>query len=66
MKLTTFDKDLVIIPRKEYEAFLKFKKIKEFSLTVTQKRALVKAEKNLKQNKTLSYDDLVQKLGFTD
>jgi len=57
--------DLVVIPRKEYEALLALKKIKEFTPTTAQKRALAEAENNLKKGKTLSYDELVEKLGFT-
>ncbi len=40
--------DLVTIPRKEYEAWLEFKKIKEFKPTPAQRRALLRAENNLK------------------
>lgn len=58
--------DLVVLPRKEYEALIEFKKIKEFAPTVAQKRALVRAELNLKKGKTLSYNELVRKLGFTN
>ncbi len=56
--------DLVLIPRKEYEFLKEFKAIKEFSPTAHQKKALSLAEKNLKRNKTLSYDGLVHKLGL--
>lgn len=55
---------LVVIPRKEYEFLKALKIIKEFSPTSSQKKALSLAEKNLKSHKTLSYDDLVRKLGF--
>jgi len=55
--------DLVLVPRKEYESFLEFKKIKEFTPTVAERRALRRAELNLKKGKTLSYDELVRKLG---
>ena len=60
----TVGNDLVTIPRKEYEALLELKKTKEFKPTPAQKRALRAAERNLSQNKTLSYNELVQKLGF--
>ena len=56
--------DLVLIPRKEYEFLKELKAIKEFSPTTSQRKALLLAERNLKRNKTLSYDDLVRKLGF--
>lgn len=58
--------DLIIIPRKEYESLLKLKIIKEFVPTLTQKKALRRAERNFSAGKTLSYDNLVKKLGFTD
>ena len=56
--------DLVVIPRKEYEGLLCFKKIREFTPTAAQKRALVRAENNLRKGKSLSYNELVRKLGF--
>ena len=58
--------DLVIIPRKEYEALLNLKQVKEFTPTSVQKRALVRAEKNFNRKKTISYNGLVKKLGFAD
>ena len=58
--------DLIVVPRKEYEDLLELKKIKEFIPTPAQKRALLRAENNLKQGKTLSYNELVKKLGFTN
>lgn len=56
--------DLVIIPRKEYEALLKLKKVGEFTPTFSQKKALLRAEENLKKGKSLTYNELVRKLGF--
>lgn len=56
--------DVVIIPRKEYEALLGIKKIKEFSPTAAQKKVLLSAEQRLRKGKTLSYDECVKKLGF--
>ena len=58
--------DLVVIPRKEYEALLSFKKIQEFEPTAMQKKALVRAESNFKHKKALSYNELIRKLGFED
>ena len=58
--------DLVVLPRKEYEALLGVKKIKEFKPTSSQKKALMKAEINLKKGKTISYDELASKLGFAN
>lgn len=57
--------DLILVPRKEYEALLGLKKFKEFSPTATQKKALLRAEKNFLRKKTLSYHELSAKLGFT-
>lgn len=56
--------DLVVLPKKEYESLIEFKTIKEFVLTRAQKKALLKAEENLKKGKTLSFNDLSRKLGF--
>ncbi len=47
--------DLVLVPRKEYESFLELKKIREFTPTLAQKKALIKAELNFKKGKSLSY-----------
>ncbi|HEY4715434.1 MAG TPA: hypothetical protein VIH31_02930 [Candidatus Paceibacterota bacterium] len=58
--------DLMVLPRKEYEALLGMKKIKEFKPTSSQKKALMKAEINLKKNKTISYNELASKLGFAN
>ena len=58
--------DLVVIPRKEYEALLELKRVKEFTPTPAQKRALVLAEKNFSRRKTLSYNELFKKLGFAN
>ena len=58
--------DVVIVPRKEYEALIELRKTREFTPTVAQKRALVKAEKNVKRGKTLSYHELVRKLGLAN
>ena len=56
--------DLVVIPRKEYESLLELGKVREFTPTSTQKRALAKAENRLRRGKTLSYRELAKKLGF--
>ncbi len=58
--------DLVVLPRREYEALLQLKKLKEFNPTVTQKKALRRAGTNLSKRKTLSYHELAQKLGFAN
>lgn len=56
--------DLVVIPRKEYEELIELRAVKEFVPTTAQKKALIRAEVNLKKGKTLSYNELVKKLGF--
>ena len=58
--------DLVVVPRKEYEALLELRRIKEFAPTASQKRALMQAERNFKRKKTLSYNELAKKMGFAN
>lgn len=58
--------DLIVIPRKEYEALLELKKFKEFSPTSAQKKALARAEQNFRKGKTLSYYGLVKRMGFAN
>lgn len=56
--------DLVLVPRREYEALVKTRVIREFVLTAIQRKALARGMKNLRAGKTLSYDEFVRKLGF--
>ena len=56
--------DLVIIPRKEYEALLRLKKVREFVPTSEHKRALARGQRNLKKGRSLSYDAFAQALGI--
>ena len=65
-KALTRKGDLVIIPRKEYERLLELKQLKEFQPTTAQKRALARAERNLKKGKTLTYDAFARALGIAD
>lgn len=58
--------DLVVIPRKEYEILRDMSNYKEFKPTLAQKKALLRAERNLLKGKTFSYHELIRKLGFTD
>ncbi len=58
--------DLIVMPRKEYEALTELRKTAEFSPSVAQRTALLRAEQNLKAGKTLSYYELVRKLGFAN
>lgn len=57
--------ELVVIPRKEYEALLAFKVRREFSPTAAQKQALRQAEQNFYSGNTLSFHELSRRLGFT-
>jgi len=58
--------DLVVIPKKEYESLMRLKAMKGFTPTIADRRALAVAENNLKRNKTLSYNELVHRLGFAN
>jgi hypothetical protein len=67
MKMATIPKtiaggkdDLIVIPRKEYEVLKASRAFPEFMPTRAQKRALLRAERNFKTGKTLSYDELVR------
>lgn len=64
-KQLTKQGELVVVPRKEYEELLMFRQMKEFTPTPAQKRALARAERNFLMGKTLSYHELIQKLGIT-
>jgi len=57
-------KELVAIPREEYEGFLELQKIYEFQPTEAQKKALQRSRKNRKKGKTMTFHELEQKLGF--
>ena len=55
--------DLILIPRKDYEALLHSKKrIKTFEPTAIQKRALREARKQLSQGKYLTLKELRHEL----
>ena len=66
LKKIASQKDLVVIPKKEYQNLLGLKKYKEFNPTATQKRALLRAERNFRQKKTLSYNEFAKRLGFAN
>ncbi|KKR08756.1 MAG: hypothetical protein UT37_C0027G0004 [Parcubacteria group bacterium GW2011_GWA2_39_18] len=57
--------ELVIIPRKEYEEFLRFysREDRELELTASQKNRLRKSRANLAKGKYLTLHELKQKLG---
>lgn len=62
----TSGKELVIIPKEEYEALMTLKSVYEFQSTSIQKRALEKARKNRKKGEVLTLGELKQKLGLTN
>lgn len=62
----TDGKELVIIPKEEYEALTELKRIYEFQPTSSQKRTLLRARKNRKNGKVISLGEFKQKLGLTD
>ena len=64
-KLTHYD-DFIAVPRKEYEALIELRKTQEFVPSAAQKKALLKAERNLAQGKAFSYHTVAGKLGFAD
>lgn len=64
-KLTS-GKELVVIPKEEYEALVELKNIYEFQPTSAQKKALVRARKNRKDGKVLTLGQFKQSLGFTN
>ena len=49
LKKISEKQDLIVVPRAEYEDFLKFKKIKTFIPTKQHKKALTRAMENLKK-----------------
>ena len=65
-KKLTNGKELVIIPREEYESLVVLKKIYEFSPTKTQKEILKRARKNRVQGRAVSLSELRRKLDFTN
>lgn len=62
----TQGKELIVIPREEYEALIELKKIYEFQPTTSQKKALASARKNRKRGEVLTLHELKRGLGFTD
>ena len=55
--------DLVVVPRKEYEA-LQARAVKEFTPTKTDLKALARARKNFAAGRTIPYDDVRRELGL--
>lgn len=65
-KRVTKGEELVIITRREYEELLDSKKVSEFTPTVSQKKALSQARKNQRSGTFLTFNELKEKLGFTN
>ncbi len=65
-KKITKGEELVIIPRKDYEKLLMLKRIPKFQSTAVQKKALINARKNREKGNFLTFNELQNKLGFTD
>lgn len=65
-KKLTKGEELVVIPRKEYEGFLRYrlKEDKELTLTSSQKKRLQKVRGNLAKGKYLTIYELKSKLGI--
>lgn len=62
----TQGKELIVIPREEYEALIVLKKIYEFQPTAAQKRALARARSNRKKGATLTLSELKSALGLAN
>ena len=61
------DKELIAVPRSDYEEYLSWKRIKiyrEVALTPRQKKILARARKNLAQGKYLTLEQLENALGY--
>lgn len=60
--------DLVLIPRKEYDALVHFRisNVREVAMTPVQKRALIRARKNFAAGKFFTPHELRQKLARRD
>lgn len=65
-KRITKGEELIVIPRKEYEEFSKWRKtiklFRTFTPTATQKRDLKKARQDYQQKKFITLDELKRKL----
>ncbi|MDP3741521.1 MAG: hypothetical protein Q8R08_04335 [bacterium] len=62
-KTVTKGEELVILPRREYEAFSRWQKsIKRFTPTATQVRDLARARADYRQGKYITLNELKRKL----
>jgi hypothetical protein len=62
-------KELVAVPRDEYEAYIawlkRIKSLRTFEPSSSEKKALKKARKNLSSGKSLSVEEIERELGIT-
>ncbi len=65
-KKLTNGKELVVIPREEYESLIVLKEIYEFFPTKTQKKILECARSNRAQGKVITLSELRRKLEITN
>ena len=65
-KNLTSGKELIIIPKEEYDALITLKDIYEFNATPAQKKTLSNARKNRIKGKVLTLGQFKQKLGLTN
>ena len=63
-KKITKGKELVVVPREEYERLLAARTILEFTPTAAEKRDLERARRNRAKGNYLTLDELKRKLGF--
>ncbi|MBI2676750.1 MAG: hypothetical protein HYX21_02260 [Candidatus Yanofskybacteria bacterium] len=56
--------DFVIIPRKEYEEFLKFNSRPVYKPTKTESRMIKRAREDFKKGNYITLEELKKKLGF--
>jgi hypothetical protein len=54
--------DLVLVPKQEYEEFLAFKRIREFTPTLAQKRALARARRDFAKGRYVTLEELRREL----
>lgn len=54
--------ELALVPRREYEEFLKFRAIKTFRMTPTQKRVLAKARRDFAKGRYLTLEQLKREM----
>lgn len=50
--------DLAIVPRREYEEFLEFKKAREFTPTAAERKALARARRDFRKGNFLTLEQL--------